>query len=25
VAQDLRLRAFESEGSERWRLRLRAG
>ena len=23
VAQDLRLRAFESEGSERWRLRLR--
>jgi hypothetical protein len=25
VAQELRLRAFESEGSERWRLRLRAG
>jgi hypothetical protein len=25
VAQELRLRRFESDGSERWRLRLRAG
>jgi hypothetical protein len=25
VAQELRLRAFETEGSERWRVRLRAG